>query len=99
MLRTGALQTRAAQTGLQQTGAPGRIMTQTIFLAGHRGMVGSALLRKLEARQAAGAAIHIVTRTRAELDLTDAAALRAVLAQTRPDVVILVAAKVGGSNA
>ena len=70
-----------------------------VFLAGHRGMVGNALLRKLEARQAAGAAIHIVTRTRAELDLTDAAALRAVLAQTRPDVVILAAAKVGGIHA
>ena len=70
-----------------------------IFLAGHRGMVGSAILRRLEARRAAGAALEIVTRTHAELDLTDQAAVRAFLQGARPDVVILAAARVGGIHA
>ncbi len=67
-----------------------------IYLAGHRGMVGGAILRRLEARRAGGADVEIVTRTSAELDLTDQAATRAFLQQTRPDAVILAAAKVGG---
>lgn len=66
-----------------------------IFLAGHRGMVGSAILRALEARGAS----DILTRTRAELDLTDQAAVRGFLADAKPDVVILAAAKVGGIHA
>lgn len=66
-----------------------------IFLAGHRGMVGSAILRALEGRGAS----DILTRTRAELDLTDQAAVRGFLADTKPDVVILAAAKVGGIHA
>jgi GDP-L-fucose synthase len=67
-----------------------------IFLAGHRGMVGSAILRQLETRKAAGAAIEVLTRSRAELDLTDQRAVRAFMAEARPDAVILAAAKVGG---
>jgi GDP-L-fucose synthase len=67
-----------------------------IFVAGHRGMVGSAILRRLEARQRAGEGIELVTRTQAELDLKDQAAVRAFLSVVRPDVVILAAAKVGG---
>ncbi|MDR9392565.1 MAG: NAD-dependent epimerase/dehydratase family protein, partial [Trueperaceae bacterium] len=63
-----------------------------IYLAGHRGLVGSAIHRRLEA---AGHA-HLVTRTHAELDLTDQAATRAFFEAERPDVVILAAAKVGG---
>lgn len=70
-----------------------------IFVAGHRGMVGSAILRRLQARQAAGAPLTLVTRARAELDLTDQAAVRAFLAAERPDAVILAAAKVGGIHA
>jgi GDP-L-fucose synthase len=66
-----------------------------IFLAGHRGMVGSAILRALEARGAG----DVITRTRAELDLTEQAAVRGFLAETKPDVVILAAAKVGGIHA
>ena len=71
-------------------------------MAGHRGMVGSAIVRQLEARQASEAgraadeAIELITRTHAELDLTDQAAVRAFMADQAPDVVILAAARVGG---
>ncbi|TVP72876.1 MAG: GDP-L-fucose synthase [Rhodobacteraceae bacterium] len=70
-----------------------------IYIAGHRGMVGSALLRKLQARKAAGAALELITRSHAELDLTNQAAVRDFLQATRPDIVILAAAKVGGIHA
>jgi nucleoside-diphosphate-sugar epimerase len=72
---------------------------QRIYVAGHRGMVGSAILRRLQARRDAGEAIEIVTRTHAELDLTDQAAVRDFMRAERPDVVILAAAKVGGIHA
>ena len=67
-----------------------------VFVAGHNGMVGGAILRQLHARQRAGAALETLTRSRADLDLTDQAAVRAFMEQTRPDAVILAAAKVGG---
>lgn len=67
-----------------------------IFLAGHRGMVGSAILRRLQARRDGN---EILTRSRAELDLADAAAVRHFLRAERPDAVILAAAKVGGIHA
>ena len=67
-----------------------------IYVAGHRGMVGGAILRRLEAGLEAGEALELVTRTHAELDLTDQAAVRAFFEAERPDVVILAAAKVGG---
>jgi len=70
-----------------------------IYVAGHRGMVGSAILRRLEARRAAGEALYLLTRTHAELDLTDQAAVRAFMLSEKPDVVILAAAKVGGIHA
>lgn len=63
-----------------------------IYLAGHRGMVGGAILRQLQARDES----NIVTRTHAEMDLTDQAAVQAFMQAERPDVVILAAAKVGG---
>ncbi|MBL3563676.1 GDP-L-fucose synthase [Rhodovulum sulfidophilum] len=63
-----------------------------VYLAGHRGMVGGAILRQL---QACGET-NIITRTQAELDLTDQAAVRAFMQAERPDVVILAAARVGG---
>jgi nucleoside-diphosphate-sugar epimerase len=63
-----------------------------IYLAGHRGMVGGAILRQLQAR----GETNIITRSHAELDLTDQAAVRAFIQAERPDVVILAAAKVGG---
>ena len=70
-----------------------------IFVAGHRGMVGGAILRQLSARAAAGEAIETITRTSAELNLTDQAAVRSFMAAERPDAVILAAAKVGGIHA
>ena len=63
-----------------------------IYLAGHRGMVGGAILRQLRAR----GETNIITSTHKELDLTDQAAVRAFMRTERPDVVILAAAKVGG---
>lgn len=66
-------------------------MDGKIYVAGHRGMVGSAILRRLEAHNA-----EIVTRTHAELDLTNQEAVRDFFDQERPDLVILAAAKVGG---
>lgn len=70
-----------------------------IYVAGHRGMVGSAILRQLKARQAKGEAIELVTQTHSELDLTDQLAVRNFLQRERPDAVILAAAKVGGIHA
>ena len=67
-----------------------------VFLAGHRGMVGGAILGRLKARRAAGEPLELITRTHAELDLTDQAAVRAFMQEVRPDVVILAAARVGG---
>lgn len=67
-----------------------------IFLAGHNGMVGSAILRQLDARRDGGAPLEILTRDRADLDLTEQAAVRDFMQSVRPDVVILAAAKVGG---
>jgi GDP-L-fucose synthase len=68
-----------------------------IYVAGHRGMVGSAILRQLLAQ--GHPAERIVTRTHAELDLTDQAAVRAFFLTERPDQVYLAAAKVGGIHA
>lgn len=66
-----------------------------IFVAGHRGMVGSAIARLIE-RTGSGI---LATRTHAELDLTDTLAVRAYLAAERPDEIYLAAAKVGGIHA
>jgi len=63
-----------------------------IYVAGHRGMVGSAIFRQLKA---AGCE-NIVTRTHAELDLTNQAAVNAFFAAEKPEQVYLAAAKVGG---
>lgn len=65
-------------------------------MAGHNGMVGSAIVRRLKARQESGETIELVTRTHAELDLTDQSSVRDFFADVRPDVAILAAAKVGG---
>lgn len=70
-----------------------------IYLAGHRGMVGGAILRQLEARKGGDEGFELVTRTRAELDLTDQLAVREFLQSERPDAVIMAAAKVGGIHA
>lgn len=70
-----------------------------VYIAGHRGMVGGAILRSLEARQRAGEELDILTRTSAALDLTNQDAVRDFMQSHHPDVVILAAAKVGGIHA
>jgi len=66
-----------------------------IFVAGHAGMVGSALVRQLNA----AATCEVVTRSRSELDLCDQTAVRRFMLAERPDQVYLAAAKVGGIHA
>ena len=66
-----------------------------IYVAGHRGMVGAAIVRVLRER----GLDNIVTRAHAELDLTDQAAVRAFFAAEQPTQVYLAAAKVGGIHA
>jgi len=66
-----------------------------IFVAGHRGMVGSAICRQLQNQ----ADVEIITRTRDELDLCDQSAVHAFMKSEKPDEVILAAAKVGGIHA
>lgn len=66
-----------------------------IYVAGHRGMVGGAILRRLEAR----GEDTVITRSSADLDLRDQAAVQAFMQTERPDAVILAAAKVGGIHA
>jgi GDP-L-fucose synthase len=70
-------------------------LNQKIYIAGHRGMVGSAIVRNLEAK----GFINIVTRTHAELDLTNQAKVATFFEQEKPDQVYLAAAKVGGIHA
>jgi GDP-L-fucose synthase len=69
--------------------------TDKIYIAGHRGMVGSAIVRKLQAE----GYTNIVTRGSKELDLKEQQAVRDFFAQEKPDVVVLAAAKVGGIHA
>lgn len=63
-----------------------------VFVAGHRGMVGSAVVRKLQAE----GFTKILTRSRAEVNLLDRAAVRAFFEAERPEIVVDAAAKVGG---
>jgi len=63
-----------------------------IFIAGHRGMVGSAILRRLKE----GSAHQLITATSSELDLTDQTYVKQFMEEHRPDMVILAAARVGG---
>jgi GDP-L-fucose synthase len=63
-----------------------------IYVAGHRGLVGSALTRQLHVQ----GYVNLLTRTHAELDLTHQTAVRAFFEQERPEYVFLAAAKVGG---
>ncbi|SEJ67736.1 GDP-L-fucose synthase [Sphingomonas sp. OV641] len=73
------------------TGQPFDLAGKTVFVAGHRGMVGSAIVRRL-----ADENCDVLTASRAELDLKDQAAVRAWFAAHRPQAVFLAAAKVGG---
>ncbi len=70
-----------------------------IYVAGHLGMVGSAILKALEIRVKNGEDIELITCSREELDLTNQLAVRDFMTKARPDIVILAAAKVGGIHA
>ena len=70
-------------------------LNKKIYVAGHRGMVGSAIVRNLKAKGFS----NIVTRTHAEMDLRDQASVKAFFEQEKPDQVYLAAAKVGGIHA
>lgn len=70
-------------------------LSSKIYVTGHRGMVGSALVRRLQA----GGYTNIVTRSRQELDLLDQVAVRAFLQAETPDYIFIAAAKVGGIRA
>ena len=66
-----------------------------IYVAGHRGLVGSAIIRALEQKGFE----NLITRTHAELELLDAVAVQKFFAETKPEFVFLAAAKVGGIHA
>ncbi|MBO6166854.1 MAG: GDP-L-fucose synthase [Kiritimatiellae bacterium] len=66
-----------------------------IYVAGHRGMVGAAVVRALEK----AGCTNIVTRTHKELDLTDSAAVRAFYEKEKPEIAVIAAARVGGIGA
>ena len=70
-------------------------LTARIYVAGHRGLVGSALMRSL---RAAGYT-HLITHTHAELDLTQQTAVERFFTNEKPEYVFLAAAKVGGIHA
>jgi GDP-L-fucose synthase len=76
-------------------GSPRMIEPPKIYVAGHRGMVGSAILRHLQKQ----GHTNFILRASSELDLTDQAAVRAFFAKENPDQVYLAAAKVGGIHA
>jgi len=69
--------------------------SEKIFVAGYRGLVGSALIRRLEA----GGFTNVPKRDRSQLDLADEAAVQNFFAQDKPAIVIFAAAKVGGIKA
>lgn len=69
--------------------------TDKIYVAGHRGLVGSAIVRSMQNQ----GYDNIIGRTHRELDLTDQAAVRSFFDTERPDVVVLAAARVGGIGA
>ena len=69
--------------------------TDKIFVAGHRGMVGSAVMRRLQA----DGFKNLLIRDRSELDLTDESAVRKFFLKEKPTIVICAAAKVGGIQA
>ncbi len=70
-------------------------LNDKIYIAGHRGLVGSAIIRQLEAR----GFTNLIMRTHKELDLTNQTAVQDFFKQEKPDYVILAAAKVGGIHA
>ncbi len=71
------------------------MLPSRVFVAGHNGLVGSALVRELKARSYD----HLLTRNRSELDLRDQSAVDKFFRQERPEIVFVAAAKVGGIQA
>jgi GDP-L-fucose synthase len=69
--------------------------SEKIFVAGHRGMVGSGLVRRLEAESF----VNLLVRDKSNLDLRDESAVAKFFAEEKPDIVVLAAAKVGGIKA
>ena len=70
-----------------------------VYVAGHRGMVGSAVCRALASPDSPLGECEVVTRTHAELDLLDPAAVRRFYSEERPDIAVIAAARVGGIGA
>ena len=70
-------------------------LNDKIYIAGHRGLVGSAIVRQLEERDFT----NLLVREHKELDLTNQVAVQAFFSQEKPDYVILAAGKVGGIHA
>ncbi len=69
--------------------------SEPVFIAGHRGLAGSAILRELQAHQYS----NVLTRVHSELELRDRAAVRRFFEETRPKIVVVAAARVGGIKA
>jgi nucleoside-diphosphate-sugar epimerase len=70
-----------------------------IYVAGHRGMVGTAIVNQLLLHEGFGDNLQLITKTHAELDLTDQSSVSYFMRSERPDIVIIAAAKVGGIHA
>ena len=70
-----------------------------IYVAGHRGMVGAAIINQLLKHEVFRDNLQLITKTHSELDLTDQSSVRHFMASERPDIVIIAAAKVGGIHA
>jgi len=94
MTRVGAARMSDGPTAPPVAGADDALADKAakVYVAGHRGLVGSAIVRKLQAE----GHTNILTRTHAELDLTDERAVAAFFAAEQPAFVFLAAAKVGG---
>src|ERR1035438_8914733 len=82
---------RSPNGRLPMAGTPFDLKGKTVFVAGHRGMVGSALVRRLAREK-----VELLTAGRAEVDLRDQAAVFGWFAKARPQIVFLAAAKGGG---
>src|SRR2546430_16653276 len=98
MPRLGANARIAQRTKKENASSTGQLMmdkSEKIFVAGHRGMVGSALVRRLKSEGFS----NLLVRDRSKLDLKDDSAVAKFFAEEKPPVVILAAAKVGGIKA
>src|SRR5437764_6516522 len=98
MPRLGANARIAQRTKKENASSTGQLMmdkSEKIFVAGHRGMVGSALVRRLKSEGFS----NLLVRDRSKLDLRDECAVTKFFAEEKPAVVILAAARVGGIKA